>query len=164
MLQAPQPLNNAHQLSEFDFGKVSLTDWLIKHARQAQSSGSAKTFVVVDEQKAVAYFSLTLGQIDTFDAPERVRQGMGQHPIPVVLLARLAVDYRFSGLGVGTGMLKDAIRRAFLIAEQAGVRAIITHPLDEQANSFYLRFGFLPSPAGHNLLILLLKDAKKFMT
>lgn len=163
MLQAPQPLNNQQQIIDFDCGKTSLNDWLLRHSKQAQGSGSAKTFVVCDDSKVVAYFSLTIGQIDTIDAPERVRQGMGHYPIPVILLARLAVDNRYKGLGIGTGMLKDAIRRAFLIAEQAGVRAMITHPLDDEATQFYQTFGFVPSPTGKGLLILLLKDARKFI-
>jgi GNAT superfamily N-acetyltransferase len=163
MLQAPHALNRQHLVNGFDCGKPSLNDWLIRHSLQAQGSGSSKTFVVSDGQVVAGYFSLTLGQIDTFEAPERVRQGMGQYPIPVVLLARLAVDLHYARQGIGAGLPKDAIKRAFLIAEQAGVRAIITHPLDHDADRFYTRFGFAPSPAGHNLLILLLKDARKFI-
>lgn len=164
MLQAPQALTRQHVMSGFDCGKTPLNDWLAKYSLQAQSSGSAKTFVVCDGLSIVGYFSLTIGQIDTTVTPDRVRQGMGQYPVPVVLLGRLAVDQRYVGQGIGTGLLMDAIKRAFLIAEQAGVRAMITHPLDEEAARFYQRFGFIPSPAGKNLLILLLKDARKFIT
>ncbi|HNJ86796.1 MAG TPA: GNAT family N-acetyltransferase, partial [Agitococcus sp.] len=90
MFSAPQSLQKTHVISDFDCGKTSLNDWLKRYSLQAQQSGSAKTFVVCDAQKVAAYFSLTLGQIDTFDAPDRVRQGMGQYPIPVIILARLA--------------------------------------------------------------------------
>lgn len=160
-MQAPQPLARSHELEQFDCGQVSLNEWLQRYARQAQGSGSARTFVVMEAQRVVGYFSLTVGQVDSLDAPERVRKGMGQYPIPVILLARLAVDQAYQGKGIGIGLLKDAIRRAVLISEQAGVRALLTHPLHEEASRFYQRFGFEPSPLGEQQLLLLLKDAKR---
>jgi GNAT superfamily N-acetyltransferase len=107
------------------------------------------------------YFSLTVGQVDTVDAPERIRKGMGQYPVPVVILARLAVSREHQGRGIGVGMLQDAIRRTLVIAEQAGVRAMLTHPIDEDAARFYTRFGFVASPLREQQLLLLLKDARK---
>src|SRR5690554_7387626 len=86
-LRAPEPLGPQHQLDNFDCGKPALSDWLVRHARQAQGSGSAKTFVVSDGHRVAGYFSLTVGQVDSLDAPDRVRKGMGQYPIPVVILA-----------------------------------------------------------------------------
>jgi GNAT superfamily N-acetyltransferase len=162
-LSSPESLNKQHHLEAFDSNKPALDNWLRKHARQAQSSGSAKTFVVCDEDKEViGYFSLTVGQVDTFDVPDRVSKGMGQYPIPVVILARLAVSQRYQGKGIGRGLLQDAIRRTLLIAEQAGILAILTHPIDHSAAIFYQQFGFKPSPLTHNQLVLLLKDAKKW--
>lgn len=158
---APQSLNAHHRLEEFDCGKPSLTDWLLRHARQAQGSGSARTFVVCDEERVVGYFSLTVGQIDTLEAPERIRRGMGQYPIPLVILARLAVDLDYQGQGLGFSMLQDAIRRTLAVAEQAGIRALLTHPIDAEAEAFYRRFGFEPTPENDRQLILLLKDARR---
>lgn len=158
---APEPLGPHHKLEGFDCGKPSLNDWLLRHARQAQGSGSAKTFVVAEDERVAGYFSLTVGQVDTLAAPERLRKGMGQYPIPVVILARLAVDRRDRGRGLGVGMLKDAIRRTLLIAEQAGIRALLTHPIDEDAARFYRRFGFEDSPLREQQLLLLLKDARR---
>lgn len=161
-LRAPEPLTAQHRLEGFDCGKPALNDWLLRHARQAQGSGSAKTFVVADADASVAgYFSLTVGQVDTLEAPERIRKGMGQYPVPVVILARLAVSREHQGRGIGGGMLQDAIRRTLVIADQAGVRAMLTHPIDEDAARFYSRFGFIPSPLREQQLLLLLKDAKK---
>jgi len=161
-LRAPEPLAAQHRLEGFDCGKPALNDWLLRHARQAQVSGSAKTFVVADDDDRVAgYFSLTVGQVDTLEAPERIRKGMGQYPVPVVILARLAVSREHHGHGIGVGMLQDAIRRTLVIAEQAGVRAMLTHPIDEDAARFYTRFGFIASPLREQQLLLLLKDAKK---
>ncbi|HSV46876.1 MAG TPA: GNAT family N-acetyltransferase [Ramlibacter sp.] len=95
--------------------------------------------------------------------PDRIRKGRGHYPIPVALLTRLAVDRRHQGQGIGPGLLRDAINRALTIAEHAGVRAMMTHPLDADAGGFYLRFGFVPSPAGEGMLLLLLKDAQRLL-
>jgi GNAT superfamily N-acetyltransferase len=161
-LRAPEPLAAQHRLEDFDCGKPALNDWLLRHARQAQASGSAKTFVVAEDDDRVAgYFSLTVGQVDLVEAPERIRKGMGQYPVPVVILARLAVSRERHGRGIGVGMLQDAIRRTLVIAEQAGVRAMLTHPIDGDAARFYTRFGFITSPLSEQQLLILLKDAKK---
>ena len=162
-LNGPEPLAAGHQLESFDCGKPALNEWLLRHARQAQGSGSAKTFVVADEGRVAGYFSLTVGQVDTLDAPERIRKGMGQYPLPVVILARLAVATQDQGRGIGFGMLQDAIKRTFLIAEQAGIRAMLTHPLDEEAAKFYSRFGFIASPLREQQLLLLIKDARRWI-
>jgi len=159
----PVPLDACHRIEPFDCGKPALNDWLINHARQAQASGSAKTFVVTDGERVAGYFSLTVGQIDTLEAPERVRKEMGQYPVPVIILARLAVTLEVHDRGIGRGMLQDAIRRTLLIAEQAGIRAMLTHPIDADAAKFYERFGFLPSPLREDQLLLLLKDARKLL-
>jgi GNAT superfamily N-acetyltransferase len=163
-LRAPEPLVVRHRLEGFDCGTPALNDWLLRHSRQAQGSGSAKTFVVAEGDDRVAgYFSLTVGQVDTLEAPERIRKGMGQYPVPVVILARLAVSQRDQGRGIGTGMLQDAIHRTFLIAEQAGIRAMLTHPIDDEAAKFYTRFGFIASPLREQQLLLLLKDARRWV-
>jgi len=162
-LSAPRPLDAGRALDGFDCGKPALNEWLIRHARQAQATGSARSYVVLDGQRIAGYFSLAVGQIDSLDAPERARKGMGHYPIPVVILARLAVAMADQGRGLGMGMLQDAIRRTLVVADQAGVRALLTHPIDEAAARFYLRFGFEVSPAREQQLILLLKDARRLL-
>lgn len=159
-LSVPSPLDTHHALEGFDCGKPALTAWLLRHARQAQGSGSARTFVVGDGHRVTGYFSLTVGQIDTLEAPERVRRGMAQDPIPAVILARLAVDKAYQGQGLGLGLLQDAIRRTITIAGQAGIRALLTHPIDAEADAFYRRFGFESTPVRERQLLLLLKDAR----
>ncbi len=160
-LSAPRALEAGVALDDFDCGKPALNDWLIRYAGQAQSSGSAKTYVVTNEARVAGYFSLTVGQADSLTVPERVRKGMGRFPIPVVILARLAVALQDQGRGIGVSMLVDAIRRTLSIADQAGVRALLTHPIDDEASRFYQRFGFEASPMREQQLILLLKDARK---
>jgi GNAT superfamily N-acetyltransferase len=161
-LSTPQSLHANHRLEEFDCAKPSLTDWLLRHARQAQGSGSAKTFVACDASRVAGYFSLTVGQIDTLEAPERIRRGMGQYPIPLVILARLAIDLDYQRQGLGFSLLQDAIRRTVAIADHAGIRALLTHPIDKEAEAFYRCFGFESTPAHDRQLILLLKDARRF--
>ena len=161
-IHSPVPLDTRHQLELFDCGEPILNDWLIVHARQAQASGSAKTFIVTDDDYVVGYYSLTVGQINALEAPERARKGMGRYPLPVVILTRLAVSREYHGRGIGRGLLQDAIRRTLAIAEQAGVRAMLTHPLPG-AVGFYERFGFIPSPLKENQLLLLLKEAIKLV-
>lgn len=163
-MRGPESLAANHRLDSFDCGKPVLNDWLMHHACQAQASGSSKTFVISsDDFVVVGYFSLTVGQIDSLDAPERIRKGMGHFPIPVVLLARLAVAKWAQGGGIGIGLLQDAIRRTLAIAEQAGIRAVLTHPIDKQASAFYQRFGFETSPLRDDQLLLLLKDARRWV-
>lgn len=162
-LRGPESLDAQHRLESFDCGKPALNEWLMRHARQAQASGSAKTFIAADDDRAVGYFSLTVGQIDTLNAPERIRKGMGQYPIPVVILARLAVSEQNQGQGIGAGLLQDAVRRTLMIAEQADIRAMLAHPIDEDAARFYTRFGFMVSPLQEQQLLLLLKDARRWV-
>ena len=155
------PLAVQHRLAEFDSGKPALNEWLLRHATQAQASGSACTFLALDGQRVAGYFSLTVGQVDTAEVTERVRKGMGSYPIPVVILARLAVSVQDQGRGIGAGLLQEAIVRTLQLAEIAGVRALLTHLIDEQAARFYRRFGFEASPIREQQLLLLLKDARK---
>jgi GNAT superfamily N-acetyltransferase len=123
---------------------------------QAHGSGSARTFVVAGDTHVLGYYSLVVGQIEPLEAPERIRKGMGQYPIPVMVLARLAVSQAAQGQCMGIGLLQDAIRRTLGVAEQVGIRALLTHPIDNDAARFYQRFGFEPSPLGQGQLLLLL--------
>ena len=118
--------------------------------------------VVNDALRVTGYFSLTVGQIDTFDAPDRIRRGMGQYPIPLVILARLAVDLDYQRQGLGYSLLQDAILRTLVIADHAGIRALLTHPIDKDVEAFYRHFGFESTPANDRQLILLLKDARRY--
>ena len=134
-------------------------------ARQAQGSGSARTFVTMDGDRVVGYFSLTVGKIDRLEASERIRKGMGHCPVPVVILARLAVSRPDQGRHIGVGLMQDAICRTLALAELARVRALLTHPIDDNAARFYHRFGFEASPAREQqMLLLLLKDARHLLS
>ena len=161
MIKPPVLLDNTRNLDGFDSGNSFIDSWFIKHAKQANGSGSARTYVVYDDDIPIGFYSLASGSVETNEVSERVSKGMGKHPIPVVILVRMAVKKEYQGRGIGAGMLKDAIKRSLNVAEQVGVRALLTHPIDENAQLFYERYGFEKSPLREGQLVLLLKDAKK---
>jgi GNAT superfamily N-acetyltransferase len=149
-------------LEEFSSGKPALDDWLKEHSSQARGSGTANTFVLQNSNGEVSgYYSLSMGSIFHNEATERIRKGTGRHQIPVLLLARLAVDLKFQGQGIGRALLRDAVIRGVDISMNVAFRAIITRPIDENAANFYRKYKFEPSPILPDHLIILVKDARK---
>ncbi len=161
MISAPEKLAAAHRTDRFDSGSAVLDEWFRRHALASQRAETARTFVVCDGKVLVGFYSLAVGAVDHATVPPRVAQGVGRHPLPVMLLARLAVDRRHAGRGIGKGLLKDAILRTTQAAGFAGIRAIVVHAKDDHARSFYEKFGFEPSPLDPLQLLLLMKDARK---
>lgn len=117
--------------------------------------------MAVSDQTIVGYYSLAVGQVAYSDAPNRLGKGLAHHPIPIMLLARLAVSATWQGRSLGSGMLKDAMRRTLQAADIAGIRAVAVHAQDEAARSFYEHFGFVPSPTDPLHLFLLIKDIRR---
>lgn len=153
-LDAPQPLSADHQLNTFNCGETSLDEWLKRRALLNQSNGASRTFVVVDESQLVmGYYALAAGAVHHQDATRSIRQNMPD-PIPVMVLARLAVDIRTQGMQLGAGLLRDAVDRSLAVAKNTGVRALLVHALHERAKQFYLYFGFQASPV-HSLTLML---------
>ena len=159
----PEPLGPAHVLEGFDFGRASLNVWLIRHAQQSAAVRSARTYVVVDseQERVVGYHALTAAGIEREAATPRVLEGMPAYPIPVVLLARFAVDLSVRQRGLGAWLLRDAMMRTLTASETIGVRAMLVHAADEEARGFYLRHGFEPSPTDPLHLMILIKDMRK---
>ena len=156
-LHAPQPLTADHQLNTFNCGETSLDEWLKRRALLNQSNGASRTFVVVDESQLVmGYYALAAGAVHHQDATRSIRQNMPD-PIPVMVLARLAVDIRTQGMQLGAGLLRDAVDRSLAVAKNTGVRAVLVHALHERAKQFYLYFGFQASPVHPLTLMLRLK-------
>ncbi len=158
----PQPLENEHRISGFESGVGSLDIWLVKHARAAVGAGSARTYVVVDSEqdRVVGYHALSVASIEHSEATDRARKGMPRNPIPALLLARLAVDKTVQGKGIGAFLLKDAMSRAISVAEQAGIRLLLVHAVNDEARSFYEHFDFEASPSDPMNLQLLIKDIR----
>ena len=156
-LHAPQPLSADHQLNTFNCGETSLDEWLKRRAILNQTNGASRTFVVVDKNQLVmGYYALAAGAVHHQDATRSIRQNM-PGPIPVMVLARLAVDIRTQGMQLGAGLLRDAIDRSLAVANNTGVRALLVHALHERAKQFYLYFGFQASPVHPLTLMLRLK-------
>lgn len=153
-LSAPQPLVASHSISEFDCGEASLDDWLKRRALINQVSGASRIFVVADQDNRVCgYYALAAGAVAHQLATGAVRRNMPD-PIPVLILARLAVDRRAQGIKLGAGLLQDAVNRAGSVAQNAGVRALVVHALNEKAREFYEFYGFGVSPI-HPLTLML---------
>jgi GNAT superfamily N-acetyltransferase len=159
----PEPLDRSHMLDGFDSGVESLNVWLIEHARQAVAAGSARVFVMPDaeQHRVCGYYALAAAAVANEQATERARKGQPRHPIPAVLLARLAVDVSVQGRGIGAWLLQDAMRRALSASEAVGMRVLLVHALDDNARSFYERWGFEPSPTDPLNLQMLFKDIRK---
>jgi GNAT superfamily N-acetyltransferase len=160
----PEPLRGGHVLSGFDCGDDSLNLWLLRHARAADQHGTSRTFVTAADGQVVGFYALAAGQVQPEDATERLLKGQpSARPIPVVLIARLAVDRRYQTRGLGRSLLQNALLRCADVSKEIGFRAVVVHAVDETARSFYLRFGFQPSPTDPLHLILLMKDLRKLL-
>ena len=157
-LHAPQPLTADHQVDAFKCGETSLDEWLKRRALLNQTDGASRTFVVVDESQSVmGYYALAAGAVHHQDATRSIRQNMPD-PLPVMVLARLAVDMRAQGMQLGAGLLRDAVERSLAVAQNAGVRALLVHALHERAKEFYMHYGFQASPVHPLTLMLRLKS------
>jgi GNAT superfamily N-acetyltransferase len=150
----------SHVLAEFDCSSAPLNRFLQSFALINQSAGSSATYVAIIGTAVAGYHSLTVGQANFDDAPERLAKGLPRHPIPVMIIARLAVDRRFQGQGLGSALLRDAFLRTLAAAEIAGIRGVIVHAKDERASAFYEHFGFTPFGEKSLTLYRLLKDIK----
>lgn len=156
-------LSPEHGSERFDCGKADLDRFLKRYALINQRAHAAETYVACRAHRVIGYYSLSVGAVHWSDAPERVQRGLARHPVPVMLLARLAVDRSEQGRGIGTGLLKDAILRTDQAADIAGIRALLVHAKDEDARRWYERFGFEPSPTDPLHLFLLMKDLKRLI-
>jgi len=149
-----------HQLDGFDCGNHGLNRFLLLHALTNQRANSSRTYVALRGEQVVGFHTLVVGSVSPEQAPERVRKGLARHPIPLMVLARLAVSCEGKGKGLGSGLLKDAIQRTLAAAGIAGIRALAVHAKDEEARSFYAHFGFVESPTDPLHLFVLLKDLR----
>lgn len=147
-----------HSTAGFDCGSEPLNIYLQRYALGNQSSGAAQTYAAVAGGEVVGYYSLASASVEREQAPERTLKGLARHPVPVILLARLGVDRRWQGKGLGAALLKDALLRVAAAAGIIGVRAVLVHAKDEAARKFYAHFDFEPSPVDPMHLYLLVKD------
>ena len=153
-LRPPEPLTAAHRLDDFECGEAELDDWLKRRALANQATGASRTFVVIDpDGRVCAYYAMAAGAVSHQLATIRVRRNMPD-PVPVMVLARLAVCQSMQGQRLGAALLQDAVNRAVAVAQNAGVRALLVHALHERAKQFYAHCGSQPSPL-HPMTLML---------
>lgn len=155
-----EKLRRDHNVESFDCGAEELNRFLIRYAWQNQQAGASQTYVGLVGELVIGYHTLAVGQVSHEGAPERLARGLARHPIPIMLLARLAVDKAWQGQGAGRSLLKDALQRTLQAADIAGIRGVAVHAKDAVARGFYEHFNFVPSPTDPLHLFLLLKDIK----
>jgi GNAT superfamily N-acetyltransferase len=158
-----EKLRGDHPVEDFDCGRVELNRYLQRYAWQNQQVGAAQTYVGVVGEVLVGYYSLAVGHATLEDAPERLKKGLAKHPVPIMLLVRLAVDRRWQGRGVGGALLRDSMQRTLQAADIAGIRAFAVHAKDDEARRFYDHFDFVPSPTDPMHLFVLLKDVRRII-
>ena len=156
-----EKLSQSHDISGFDCGKEPLNRFAQRYALINQKAGSAQTYVACAGDAVVAgYYSLAVGSVKHADAPARVKKGLARHPVPVMILARLAVDSLTQGQGLGKALLKNALLRTVQAADIAGIRALLVHAKDDEARAWYEGFDFEPSPTAPYHMFLLMKDIR----
>ncbi len=157
----PELLVALHDTQAFDCGVEGLNQFLQRHALTNQANGSARTFVTVVKEQVFGYYSLAAASVEHAAVPARVSKGLARHPIPMLLLARLAVDVRAQGQGLGRSLLQSALLKYLQACEVIGCRALMVHAKDEAAARFYQGYGFEPSPVDSAHLYLLTKDIRR---
>lgn len=162
-LSAPELLADHHDIAGFRSGEVSLDDWLARRARPNQVSGATRTYVVCHENRVVGYYALASGVIAVDAAPGRFRRNMPD-PIPVAVLARIAVDENWQGRGIGRALFRDAAHRVARAADVIGIRGIVVHAMSQRAKDFYLALGFNESPCDPMTLMVTLSDIRQALS
>lgn len=155
-----EKLDRRHEVDGFDCGKEPLNRFLVRYALQNQKAGASQTYVALAEDRIVGFYTLVVGEVAYEQAAERLKKGLARHPVPVMVLARLAVATGQQGQGLGAGLLKDALLRTMQAADIAGIRAFAVHAKDDEARAFYERYDFTPSPTDPYHLFILLKDVR----
>lgn len=150
----PEPLGAHHHRSSFDSGKRELDEWLCNRAQSNEASGASRTFVICIDDTIVGFYSLSAFALHRSTVAGRIRRNMPQ-PIPAILLGRLAVDRRNQHIGLGSALLRDAMRRVVVTARAVGVRVLVAQAIDEAARRFYAQRGFDPTVTDPMLLVVL---------
>jgi GNAT superfamily N-acetyltransferase len=158
-LLPPEPLTEQHEIGDFNSGEPSLDDWLRRRARGNQVSGATRTYVACQGRRVVAYYALAAGVVAVESATGRLRRNMPS-PVPVAVLARMAVDRESQGRGIGRAMFRDAALRVTQAADAIGIRGIIVHALSDAVKKFYLALGFEESPREPLTLMVTLSDIR----
>ena len=161
--EAVRKLTPADSVALFDCGQPALNQFLQRYALVNQKAHSAQTYVCCWQGQVVGFYSLAVGSVDVADAPLRVVKGLARYPVPLMILARLAVAQAHQGKGLGRALLKDALLRTAQAADIAGIRCLVVHAKDDAARQWYASWEFEPSPTDAYHLYLMLKDLKALL-
>lgn len=153
-----EKLRREHHVAGFECGEPQLDRFLIFYALQAQRSGASQTYVVLADERVIGYYTLVVSEVAHDQAPERLKKGMARHPIPLIVLARLAIQRDWQRRGIGAALLRDAMERTLVVAEVVGVRALAVQAKNDAAAQFYLHFDFIQSPFDQRQFFLMIKE------
>lgn len=163
-LSSVEPLSKHHDLSPFNCGlHESLNDWLKRYALINQANESTKTYVVHRHNVVVGYYSISAGSVKKQEATPRAAKGLANHPVPVAVLTRLAIDHTEQGKGLGKALLKDALLRIDQASKILGIRAVLVHAIDQAAREFYKKYDFEECPGNDLHLMLVMKDLRALL-
>jgi GNAT superfamily N-acetyltransferase len=155
-----EKLSRRHEFDDFDCGNEALNRFLIRFAWANQQANASQTYVGLTGDSVVGFYSLAVGAIAFAGAPTRLAKGLARHPVPIMLLGRMGVGRPWQGLGVGAGLVKDALLRTVAAADIAGIRAFVVHAKDENARRFYEHLGFEAFTEVPLTLYRLIKDIR----
>lgn len=159
-LSSVEELTKSHDRTRFDSGIEDLDSWLKRFSLQSKKKDSARTFVVHRENVVVGYYSLTAGSVSHEEATDATKKGLPQYPIPVIIIARLAIDRQEQGTGLGSALLKDALLKIEVASTDIGIRAVLVHAINDAARKFYENYDFERSPLDEFTLMLSMRDIR----
>jgi GNAT superfamily N-acetyltransferase len=158
-----EKLTRHHAVENFDCGEEALNRFLTRFAFQNQQASASQTCIGLADGRVIGFYTLVVGEVSFENAPERLKKGLARHPVPLMLLARLAVSLTWQGQGAGAGLLKDAMQRTTQAADIVGIRALAAHAKNDTVRAFYEHFGFIPSPTDPLHLFVLIKDIRQIL-
>ena len=162
-----EKLTAAHAVSEFECGKQPLDRFLTRLAFQNQQASASTTYVALADSEVIGFYTLVVGSVahETAQATEpRITKGLAKYPVPVMVLARMAVSTTWQGKGIGKALIRDAVLRTLQAAEIVGVRAMLVHAKDDEAQVFYEKFDFRSSPTDPLHMMALIKDLRSLVS
>ncbi len=155
-----EPVSKKHDRENFDCGDLALNEFLRRHARKSHDLGGAKTFLAIDDEDnktILGFYSLSPASVEYARTPEVIRKGLARHDVPAFRLARLAVDLRVQGMGLGGRLLLAAGKRCLFASAQVGGVAMLIDAKDASVALWYARYGALPLPDATLTLMLPLR-------
>ena len=165
VLQEPRLLEHKDERARFQSGNAEIDDWFHRFAWQNHRAGNARVFVTKQEPETLGFYALAMGAVSRSDLPEALKPGRRPDPCPVLILARLAVDQRAQGRGIGAALLTDALLRTYRLSNDVGFAALLVYCAHDRAREFYLSqsSNFVSCPGAENHLVLPLRALREFI-